>query len=376
MPNCAGVELKLLNATGPAIYETSGSVPELHATACRVLELAAVLDDRQAESGGLHSLWRYHHGRGEYAEALAATGRIRQSLKSIGNGDLWWKPLRALALLYQGNLQEARTAISTLDTRIPFPDNGISASYDYNLAVIVNGALARVLWLQGLFDSASLCANAALESALRAGQVVSICFALTIAGCSIALWNRDVCEVERCVAILREHATRAKSVYWFQYVHVFEIGLLAVREPEDVKRLLAEAGTARWDYRHWESFAVLGEGFAPPDFLKRAKDDACWWCAPEILRLEAHRICREEAAGAHDRAHVLLCRALSVAQQQKALAWELRIAISMLEFAQSAEQKKHARALLSDTVDDFSEGFAFETVGRAQSLLERTSRFE
>ena len=39
--NSAREELQLLNATGPAIYETLGAVPELYETASRVLELAA-----------------------------------------------------------------------------------------------------------------------------------------------------------------------------------------------------------------------------------------------------------------------------------------------------------------------------------------------
>ena len=328
MPNSASEELKLLNATGPAIYETFGSIPELYTTANRVLELATVLDDRQAETGGLHNLWRYHHGRGEYAEALEITDRIRQSLESSGNGELWWKPLRGLALLYQGNLQEAQATLATIDKRIPFPDSGISASSDYNVAV-ANGTLARTLWLQGMVDSASLCADAALESALRAGQAVSICFTLAIAGCSIALWNRDLCEVERCLSILREHAMRAKSAYWFQYVNVFEIGLLATQAPQDSRRLLTDARTSKWDYRHWENFSVLGEGFAPPEFLRRAKHDARWWCSSEILRLEAHRICRESVDRNRNEARELFCRALRTAQEQRALAWELRLAMSI-----------------------------------------------
>ena len=109
MPNSGVEELRLLNAVGPAIYETLGSVPELYTTACRVLELATMLDDREAETGGLHSLWRYHHGRGEYAEALVTTGDgSRQSLENSGNGELWWKPLRALTFLYRGSFQEAK----------------------------------------------------------------------------------------------------------------------------------------------------------------------------------------------------------------------------------------------------------------------------
>ena len=266
-PNSIREELALLNATGPAIYETWGSVPELLSTASRVLELAALLDDRQAETGGHHSLWRYYHGRGEYQESLETTDQIRLSLAATGDGELWWKPLRALSLLYLGSPKESQATIAELDDRIPFPDSGVSASYDYNVSVVVNGALARSLWLQGMFDSADLCVDAVMNSALKAGQAVSICFALAIAGCSIALWNRDVSGVQKYLLLLREHAMRAKSVYWLQYINVFEMGLEAVQNPHDARRLIREARTANWDYRHWENFSVLGEGFAPPSLF-------------------------------------------------------------------------------------------------------------
>jgi predicted ATPase/DNA-binding winged helix-turn-helix (wHTH) protein len=374
-PDRTREELQLLNVLGPAIYETRGSVPELYTTASRVLELAEWLKDRQAETGGLHSLWRYYQGRGEYRKGLEITERIRQSLESNGNGELWWKPLRALALLYQGNLHESQETIAGIDQRIPFPDSGVSASFDYNVAVIVNGTLARILWLKGMFDSASLCADAALSSALGAGQAVSICFSLAIGGCSVAMWNRDVSGVERRLCILREHAMRAKSLYWLQYVNVFEVGLMAAQRPEDAKLLLAKAQTAKWDYRHWENFSVLGEGFAPPEFLDRARHDDHWWCSPEILRLEAHRICRESARRDRDGVCALLLQALETAQKQKALAWELRIAMSFVEFAQSPDERRQARTLLSTTLSDFSEGFRFDIVRDAELLLERTSRF-
>ena len=375
IPNSAREELRLLDAAGPAIYETLGSVPELYTTANRVLELAAELDDRKAETGGLHSLWRYHHGRGEYAAALEISERVRRSLEDNRKGELWWKPLRALCLLYVGNTTEARKTIATLDEQIPFPDTGINASYDYNVAALINGALARILWLQGMSESANRCANASLEAALRAGQAVSICFTLAIAGCSVALWNEDIGEAERCLAILREQAKQAKSPYWLQYVHVFELGLAAVLEPDRCQSLLAGAKTARWDYRHWENFSVLGEGFAPTEFVKRAKVDANWWCAPEILRLEAHRLQRQVGGGARDEVNALLQTAGSVARQNKALAWELRIAMSQLEVARSSEERRQAKALLSEVLDDLSEGYGFVRMRRAQSMMERTSRF-
>jgi predicted ATPase/DNA-binding winged helix-turn-helix (wHTH) protein len=374
-PGSAREELRLLNATGPAIYETLGSVPELWEAATRVLELAAQLDDRGVMTGGLRSIWRYHHGRGEYAASLETVQKMRQPPEAETSNEFLWKPLAALSLLYLGRLTEARSVLAEIEDRIPVSDGGITASYDYNGSVIVNGALARILWLQGMFDSASLCAEACVNSALKAGQAVGICFALTIAGCPISLWKRDFEAVDRNLALLKEHAARAGSIYWTQYIQVFQIGLLAAKEPSKARDLLANAQSSGWDYRHWENFSVLGEGFAPKDFLERAKGDRSWWCSAEILRLEALRIQRDSDENDRSTVHALLCTALNIAQEQRALAWELRTAKSLLETASKPAHSQEARRLLKNTLSEFAEGFDSLDFRDAENLIENTSRF-
>jgi predicted ATPase/DNA-binding winged helix-turn-helix (wHTH) protein len=374
-PDSVKKELRLLNATGPAIYETLGSVPELYATAARVLELAAQLDDRAVMTGGLHSIWRYYHGRGEYQESLETAEKIRESLEVDSPNELWWKPLKALSLLYLGRISDARSLLAEIEDRIPISDIGVTASYDYNVSVIVNGALARILWLQGMTDSSSICAEACVNSAIKAGQAVGICFALTIAGCPISLWKRDLQAFDRNLALLKEYATQSRSIYWNQYVEVFQIGLSATKDPSESPRLLAHAQTSRWDYRHWENFSVLGEGFAPKAFLERAKSDRAWWCSAEILRLEALRIVREGAGGFDSSARALLCVALEIAQEQQALVWEMRIAKSLIEISESPTSRQDARRLLRNALNDFAEGFDSKDFLEAEELIEHTSRF-
>ena len=367
-------ELRLLNVTGPAIYETLGSVPELYATATRALELAAQLGDQSVMTGGLHSLWRYHHGRGEYQKSLEAAEQIQQCLAANSPNELWWKPLKALSLLYMGRLYESRSLLAEIDGKIPVSDLGVTC-YDYNVSVIVNGALARILWLQGMSDSASLCADACVDSAIKAGQSVGICFALTIAGCPISFWKRDLTTLERYIAMLQDHAVQSRSLYWSQYVQVFQIGLSASRDPSQASILLADAQTSRWDYRHWENFSVLGEGFAPRSLVERATSDPAWWCSSEVIRLEAVRVARDGGVNAHPAQRTLLCTALDIAQQQKALAWELRVAKSIVETSSTASEIQEARQLLANTLSDFTEGFASLDFHEAEKLLESTSRF-
>jgi predicted ATPase/DNA-binding winged helix-turn-helix (wHTH) protein len=374
-PNSAREELRLLDATVPAIYETLGSVAELYTTALRILELASRLGDNKVMTRGLHSIWRYHHGRGEYLQSLEAAEKVRQSLETELPGEVWWKPLKALSLLYLGRVVEARSLLAEIDDNIPMSHVEITASYDYNVSVIVNGALARLLWLQGMFDSASLCAEACVSSAIRAGKAVAVCFALTIAGCPISLWKRDFEATERNITLLQEYAVRSRSIYWNQYVQVFRVGLAAAQDPAATEKLLAGVQTSKWDYRHWENFSVLGEGFAPKAFIERAKEDRLWWCSAEILRLEASRIHRMKKTNDHTSMRALLCSALDIAQEQIALAWELRVAKSLLETAKSPGEIQEARRLLRSTVSEMEEGFDSLDFREAETLIENNAIF-
>ena len=374
-PDSAREELRLLDATVPAIYETLGSVAELYTTALRILELASQLGDKKVMTRGLHSIWRYHHGRGEYLQSLDAAEKVRQTLETELPGQVWWKPLKALSLLYLGRVVEARSLLAQIDEHIPMSHVEITASYDYNVSVIVNGALARLLWLQGMFDSASLCAEACVGSAIRAGKAVAVCFALTIAGCPISLWKRDFEATERNLALMQEYAVRSRSIYWNQYVQVFQVGLAAAQDPAATENLLAGVQTSKWDYRHWENFSVLGEGFAPRMFIERAKEDRYWWCSAEILRLEASRIHRMKKTKDRSTTRGLLCSALDIAREQKALAWELRVAKSLLETATSPEEIQEARRLLRTTASEMEEGFDSLDFREAETLIENNAIF-
>ena len=92
--------------------------------------------------------------------------------------------------------------------------------------------------------------------------------------------------------------------------------------------------------------------------------------------MEAHRLRREDSNECAREAHAILHQAVSIAQTQKALAWELRLAMSLLEFARTSEDKQRARTVLSATINEFAEGFGFDILVRAESLLENTSRFD
>ncbi len=373
-PNAPKAELRLLLARGPALYETLGAVPELFATATRALELAKQLHDTFAIGGALHSLWRYHHGLGEYRQSLDVALQIEEYV-AADSQQMWWNPLNALSLLYLGRLTESRSVLAEIEDQVTISDNGIRGAYDYNLAVLVKGTLARVLWLQGFPEDALRAAEESVSAAMETKQSVAICFALSIAGCPINLWSRDLESAERNLTLLQEHARLSSSLYWKQYVDVFRLGIAAAKNQVGDQQFKVGRQQSHWDYRHWENFSVLGAGFAPAMLVQRAKSDSSWWCAPEVLRLEAMRIHGEGKTQARRDVCRLLQQSLEIAQHQQALSWELRTATSLLELAHTSDDLKHAKRVLKETMSDFTAGFDSHDFRRAETLLEKSPRF-
>ena len=68
--------------------------------------------------------------------------------------------------------------------------------------------LARTLWLQGFPDQAMRTAESSIENARAANHAVSLCYALALAACPIALPVGDVPAAEHYARMLREHSTR------------------------------------------------------------------------------------------------------------------------------------------------------------------------
>ncbi len=203
-----------------------------------------------------------------------------------------------LPLLYLGRLNEAaeraEEAIRSLSGRTTVSGN----AYSYDPRVFILAPTARLLWLQGFPEMARRAVRMNPWNSLwKARHSTTICFVLAMAGCPIKLWNGQFAAAGRHIALLQEYARAANSPYWQNYVAVFRSGLpIADLYPSRVTRAFMNTQSA-WDPRHWENISVLGQGFAPPHLLERAKSDRCWWCTPEILRLEAMRLIVEARPG-------------------------------------------------------------------------------
>jgi predicted ATPase len=372
-PGSDKAELELLLAKAVGIFDTLGSVPELRSSAARALELATQLGDNVGIAWALSILWRHHHGLGEYEESLEITERLKiQADAGHDSTDLFTR-LAMLSLLYMGQLDDAKQRAIEATQFVRGKEISLRGAYDYDTNAFIRSSMARIYWLQGFLDQASTFADESVELALEARHSTGVCFALAMGGCAVKLWNGEFHIAERNIALLQDYSRAANSMYWRNYVEVFRSGLPSAMEKYAPRNRQDFGMKARWDPRHWENFSVLRSGYATSQMLERAKRDRCWWCAPELLRLEAERILIDQQHVGKVSAEALLQQALEVATDQGALLWRLRILTSMVRTRRDGHGLSEATDLLDSTVNEFSEGFAFPDLRNAMSLLERRS---
>jgi hypothetical protein len=83
-----------------------------------------------------------------------------------------------------------------------------------DLWATARAVFARVLWLQGFPDQAMCAAESTIEEARAASHVITLCHALALAACPIALWTGDLAAVEHYARILLGYSTRHALTVW------------------------------------------------------------------------------------------------------------------------------------------------------------------
>ena len=92
------------------------------------------------------------------------------------------------------------------------------------------------------------------------------------------------------------------------------------------------------------------------------------WCVADLHRTKGELLLLQASPGARERAERQFLKAIEVAREQGALAWELRAAMSLARLWQTDSVR--ARAVLAPVFDRFSEGFGTADLRAAKVLLD------
>jgi predicted ATPase/DNA-binding winged helix-turn-helix (wHTH) protein len=354
-------EIQLLLAFIPALYNTEGSTPQMYKALMRALTLVDQTDDSDLvpRIKLMKELWQYHNGTGEHELALKASDEFERLVTSREDRTFLVQRMRAVSYLNRGDLVQALENIAVVLEHPPENaaiDRGI---YEYDPQVTALFTQARALWLQGFTSQARRAAALCVEAGVRAQHPASLCVALSLASCPIALWCGDLRTAEESLELLRKQSRVCPLAYWQQFGDVYQKALGLTTNGDERK-------ASGWRHRQLQEACVLDGGWIAPQLRQQALEGARHWFSPEVLRREALHLI--ETSGDKALASELLQRSLCLAKDMGALSWELRTTTAIVRLSMHRDVVS-SHGLLEGVVSRFSEGYDTADYGQAVTLL-------
>ena len=383
-------QMKLHAALGATLmYTRSVTDPEVGATWAKALELAERLGDIDYQLRSLLGVWSSHMRSGEHRIALEFANRFhslatdRSSPSDRMIGELMIGEVEYLA----GNLVNARRRIEHMLT-------GYSQSNRWSDIVRFQvdqlsrprALVARIMWLQGFPDQAMNEVKRSIEDAHGADHSVSLCYALALAGCPLALLAGHMCTAEHYISVLLDKSRKHALPLWEGWGRYYQ-GLLLINanDFDDGLRILrvglSVLGEARFAVRFvgflGDAATALGraaqirEGLAEIDeALERFALSKERWLITDLLRSKGELLLLQGGAATAASAEKLFREALETATELGALSWELRAATSLARLRCVQGRSAEALALLQPVYDRLTEGFGTPDVLAAKRLLD------
>jgi tetratricopeptide (TPR) repeat protein len=314
----------------------------------------------------------------------------------------------AIAYNFMGMLPEAESHFQWLLAWLtPQRRAELRAIVDVDLLCHSLAWIALDHWFLGRPEQALGHSNRALAVAVEQGDPYGQAFASAIGSITLFLLRSDAAALqeraELCHRLCQEHG----FLWWQAYSEVF-LGWLAVARGEDAGIGRMQAALAGWQARGMvvgaDSLSLVLAGGCLAAACRRPPGDAAP-AAPlaiglaaidtllgptrlpcgESYRAEFHRVRGElllarDGLAAADEALACFGRALALAREKGALAWELRAAMSLVRLRRSLQSQgegsaaglAEARQSLAAVYGRFTEGFAFPDLQDAAALLGET----
>lgn len=375
------LRMQLRVALGVSLVFTMAPLKRTEEVLVAALEDAEALNDFDAQVRVLWALWAAYFNAGERHAAQSAAERFAVAAGRVGNADdlLVAERLLGIAKHYRGNLTEARRHLERVLERVAASDDvGPHIRYHHDQQVMARAMLARVLVLQGFPEQARLQAHSSFKEAQDTDHILSLRYAISWGVCPVALMTGDLATAERSMRLLASLSAKNDPPSWRSMEQALEGRLL-------VKRGAFAAGVAMLqiaikDMRYADLLGILAEGLAGlgrhgdalstiDDALDRSERAGEEWCLAEILRVKGELLVAAEAGSVHAAADALFNRSIEVAQQQKALFWELRSTMSLSRSLCARGRSIDAHALLSCVYEKFSEGFETADLADATAMI-------
>jgi predicted ATPase/DNA-binding winged helix-turn-helix (wHTH) protein len=381
-------EMELQAALAVSLLYAGGvAVPEIDAAWMKALEIAESLDDAEYQLRSLWGLWVIHitSGRHRSAWTLAQRFGALAARRPDSTNRLVGELMLGLTQQYLGDQKSAREHLERALADHVTPDHRpriIGFPVDWRVAA--RAPLVRALWVGGFPDQAMRMAERAINDARAINHANSLCYALALAACPIALLIGDLAATERYVEMLLDQSMRHGVARWLAFGRRYQ-GVLAIERCDVISglRLLRagfdEFGEAGSTFLRLIAFLMaealgragqVSEGLAAVDeAIARSEHTEGGWAVAELLRVKGELLLLQDAqatAAAED----LFRQALDWARRHGALSWELRAAMSLARLLQDQGRPASAQPVLQSVYDRFTEGFDAVDLKAARTLLD------
>jgi predicted ATPase/DNA-binding winged helix-turn-helix (wHTH) protein len=380
-------EMQLLTALGVTLYSI-GPGPESVTVWTSVLEIAEELEDMDYRLRALWGLWVVCVTGGKHRSGLSLAKQFSTLAAKTTDplalfvGDR----LVGTSLHFLGEQQDARRHF---DLAVTPPISATTRTqivrFQFDQSVAKRAFLSRILWVQGYPDQATHEAEGSVADAHALRHMLSLCYALGQAACPIALLNGDVMVAQRNVSMLLEHSVRHELRLWQTMGRCFS-GMLQFRAGDRKSGLLQlgasidelrESGFSLYHTAALCEYAgalgTVGELAPAQAAINKALEQSTrndeLWCMPELLRVKGELALLEADSNAVSEAENYFCKSLALAQQQGALAWELRAATSLARLQKNEGIHGQAQQLLARAYARCSEGLETSDMREAKSVL-------
>jgi predicted ATPase len=372
------LQMKLLAALGASLW-VGGAVTEMESAWTRTLDLAKSLGDVDHQLRALWGLWMIHDRQAlalaqQFADVAATLADRRVGDQMIG-----------YSYHFRGNQSSARRHLerAMADDAAPDPGHRLMRFYLDAQPMVI---LARILWLQGLPEQAMTTIERAVKHAKADDHARSLCHALAVAACPIALWTGNLNLAEQYIDLLHDTSHRHALTLWHAVDRAHRAVLLIKRGDlqTGLPRLRAafeDCRTVPTGYRVLVFIAELAEALGrtgqiseglatAEEAIGRAERTAEGWIIAELLRVKGELLRLDGAREAAASAEGYFRQALQLAGAQDALSWELRAATSLARLLRHQGRPTDAIACLQPIYDRFTEGFGTADLIAGKRLLD------
>jgi predicted ATPase/DNA-binding winged helix-turn-helix (wHTH) protein len=349
-------ELALEIGIALAQYFDGGPTKDVIARLKHALALARKLPSQPQE---LAVLWMLYGVSGNWGNYRAEMDFARQFAEACANApkrQTRTRRHRMLARALHDN-GEQRNALKEIDRALT-PPFGVPKHLDAYSIDDVTAAMAirsRILWIIGRSEDAMVMAEECVARGQAVDHAQSLCWAITFNLCPVAIRSGETESAKRFAAIALAHSEKTFE-HWNEWAQMYRTALDHPDDPVFSAQLFGRMIPAQKDI-----FATLWPSFAGEDIKPRAVRNTSW-CSAELMRLAAGRV--EEAVGLR-----LLQQADVLAKEQDALAWRLRIAISLAERHLARDERTKARTTLAPIYEIFKQGLDSKDLRRAAQIL-------